>query len=346
MSADAALWALYNRRAARLAPDVAAQVRAAFEQLQASIDPSTLAQLIRDGQFDQLLSDQFLSHATSALEEQIIEVVRRAAEQTIPELPVAATAPAFGGVAFNTLNPVVVEAIRELNSRVLGRFTDDVRETIRAFVENGIRDGESPLTIARELRQVIGLAPNQLAAVENYRRALEAVLDGDGSAKALGYALRDKRFDASVRNGKLTAAKIDTMVDAYRKRMIAFHAETVSRTATLDAYRLGQQLTWQRAIDSGAVDASRLTKTWVAVMDSRTRPEHRELNRTTVLFSEPFPNGEMIPGESTYNCRCVSRMRVLAPGETLPLLPDPRPAAPDAALETTAPDAALSPQAG
>jgi hypothetical protein len=95
------------------------------------------------------------------------------------------------------------------------------------------------------------------------------------------------------------------MTEAYRNRFIAFHADTVARTATLDASKLGQNLAWRGAIDSGAVDETSVLKRWVGVKDDREREEHLEMEGETVAFNDQFSNGEDIPGESTYNCRCI-----------------------------------------
>jgi hypothetical protein len=92
--------------------------------------------------------------------------------------------------------------------------------------------------------------------------------------------------------------------------MTAFNAETNARTAALDAQRSAQRLVWEEAIESGAVARGDVTKTWRGVKDERERPEHLAMEGETVQFDQPFSNGEMIPGESTYNCRCIQVIRV------------------------------------
>ena len=179
-----------------------------------------------------------------------------------------------------------------------------MRETFRAHIENGLRDGVNPRTVARELRTVIGLAPNQEEAVRNFRRALEGA---EGARSPLAYKLRDKRFDGTIGKGNLTTAQIEKMAEAYRRKMVAFNAETNARTATLDSLKLGQRLSWEDAVDKGIVDRNALVKTWAGTLDERERPEHVAMEGETVRFDEPFSNGEMTPGDSTYNCRCIAR---------------------------------------
>jgi hypothetical protein len=76
----------------------------------------------------------------------------------------------------------------------------------------------------------------------------------------------------------------------------------------MDAMRAGQRASWEDAIANGTVDRTRLRRVWVSTGDDRVRPEHRKLNGTEVPFDWPYPNGELIPGESTYNCRCIERI--------------------------------------
>jgi len=96
------------------------------------------------------------------------------------------------------------------------------------------------------------------------------------------------------------------MVAAYEQRMIAFNANTIAKTAALDAMKLGQQLSWDSAVANGIVDGDHLVKTWVTVGDDRVRDEHAALEGETVPADEAYSNGEGVPGESTYNCRCIS----------------------------------------
>jgi hypothetical protein len=98
------------------------------------------------------------------------------------------------GIAFDVLNPRVIEAVRTLESRVMVGLTEDLRATVRQHIEAGLREGLGTPAIAQELRDVLALAPNQEEAVRNFRAMLE-----EGDPEALSRALRDRRFDASIR---------------------------------------------------------------------------------------------------------------------------------------------------
>ena len=303
---DSAFWLRLNRRAAALQPDLARELQRAFRTIRESLSDAELARLIASGQLDQLLDQALLDRAFGPVRQRIQEIVRRGFDATIRDLPRAGKVDGVVGVGFDYLNPEVINAIRALDSRILNTLTSETREMVRAFVERGLREGLGPRAIARDLRAIIGMAPNQQEAVRNFRRALE----GQGRSP-LDYALRDRRFDSLIRRGAMTPGRIDRAVAAYERRMLAFNAETNARTATLDSLRLGQHLAWEDAVAKGLVDGARLRKEWNAVAgpigDGRNRPEHLAMHGETVPFDAYFSNGEMIPGESVFNCRCGAR---------------------------------------
>jgi len=44
-------------------------------------------------------------------------------------------------------------------------------------------------------------------------------------------------------------------------------------------------------------------------MDSRERDSHIAMEGDTVPWDQLYSNGQMIPGDTEYNCRCVSIYR-------------------------------------
>lgn len=90
------------------------------------------------------------------------------------------------------------------------------------------------------------------------------------------------------------------------------HKSTIryARTAITGAENAGRQAGYERARDMGI----ELRRTWVAVLDSRTRHEHRILDGQTVDIDEPFEVDGMeimYPGDPSadasliWNCRCT-----------------------------------------
>lgn len=288
-----------QRATARLTPEMRAAWVEALGALRTSMTDDAIEQLLISGRINDVLTPELLNDVFAGMRRQLLRGVQQGASAIVTVLPDSAQ------VAFTTrANPRVIEAIRALDAFLLRPLREELRETVRLGVENGLRAGQNPRAIARELREVIGLAPNQIAEVNNYRQALIDRRVG----KALQYKLRDKRFDKTVQKGTYDAKKIDTMVARYRVRREADHANTIARTATLNANRAGAHAAVQSSVDAGSLDGSRTYKTWRTVGDSRVRDAHKAMNGERVRWDELFSNGLDIPGE--YNCRCLVSYRI------------------------------------
>lgn len=96
----------------------------------------------------------------------------------------------------------------------------------------------------------------------------------------------------------------ETLCVADRKAAIRY-----ARTAVTGAENAGRMDSFYRMEQKGI----KLKKTWVAVLDSRTRDAHRELDGQTVPVNKPFENAIgkiMQPGDpyadgaNVWNCRC------------------------------------------
>lgn len=301
-----------HRRIAGLAPDVAAAILRAFQQLRDSMSEAEIARLIAEGLIEsvvqQIVARTILDAAFLPVRERLRITTRRGFEFATQTLPGGGKIGGTVTVAFDTLSPDVVTALRTLNTRVLATLTEQTREVVRSAIERGLQQGQSARTIAKGLREVIGLGPTQWQEVQNFRAALE----GKDGRNPFTYESRDRRYDAMLKklraDGKsLSPAQIDKMVAAYQKKRIAINANTVARTATVDAFKAGQRLSWQQAIDAGLVDRDRLKHQWIGVNDDRERPAHVKMNNEVQPFDVPYSNGQMVPGESEYNCRCLDR---------------------------------------
>jgi hypothetical protein len=273
---DTAQWLRFQRRVSSLSPESAKALLDAWNVIRDSLTPEEMERLING-------DDKLLDRALLRYRAKVRSTIERGFTAAIPQLPKAGKVDGTVAAMFDVLNPKVIEAIRELDSRVINTLKDEIRETVKAFVENGIRDGKNPKEIARDLRPVVGMSPTQ----------------ADNALK----------FQAKLEAKGLPAAKIERQVATYRRKAVALNAETNARTATVDSLKLGQHLTWQDAADKGIVDLALLDKTWVTVGDDRVRLEHQLMAGQTVPFENAFSNGEEIPGESTFNCRCILNYR-------------------------------------
>jgi hypothetical protein len=205
-----------------------------------------------------------------------------------------------------------MERVREI--------TEAQRQELRRIVAEGATFSHGPDVLARKIRDVIGLTRNQAQTVRNFRTLLETL-----DPRALTYELRDKRFDKTVRRAiddrsPIDPRMIDKMVDAYHRRMLAYRATTIARTESLRAANNGQMA----AVETFLHDNPGFTvvKTWIATDDDRTRPDHRELDKKTVVgLSTPFraesgdellwPHDPHGPARQVINCRCSLMTRLV-----------------------------------
>ena len=350
---DAALLRRLAQRADSLTPDLRRAYLAGLEELRAALSVAEIARAIDTGSVERLLSEHLsdaqVRAAFAGLHTAILASVKTATEAAIRDLPrlVAKNAP---GIAFDYLNPRVLDALRTLDTRVMTTLGDTIRETVRTRVQAGLEAGTNPRTIAQGLRSTLGLSARNAEAVARFRAELEAgdtaalrrslvrgwmnlperpvLKDGTlgspripnrGHAGGKGltsddFAILQKKLGTDV---ALTPTQIDRMVKAYQGKLQAWEAETTARTAALDSQRLGQRLSWQDAADKMGIGTDRMVKTWHGVMDDRERPEHLAMEGETVPFDSPYSNGEMTPGDSTYNCRCQESVRLLPEADIL-----------------------------
>lgn len=255
-------------------------IRKAFDTIRQQMTDSEILRAIQSGSidsyFEKALSDASLSQAFAPVRDTMRDSIYSGAKYFSKDIPKPKNV-LFG---FDTLDPNVVVAIKTLETAVITDLSDSIRETVRLRVQQGLVDGESPKSIGRALRETIGLPPSAVEDSAKYREKLAE---------------------------KFNAEKVDRMVATYERRRIAQNSETIARTAVLDAQKLAQKLSYDQAVSAGIVNGATLMKRWVGVMDDRERDEHVAMEGEEVPFDESYSNGEDVPGESTYNCRCVSR---------------------------------------
>lgn len=319
-----------QRRAANLQPDLQRRMLQAFEVIRQALTRAELEEAIRTRLVDQLVDaimDDPRADVFGSLRQLIDRQLLDAARDASNDLPSRLQ------TSFNFLNPRVIEAARQLDSQAIDVLRDDVRESVRATVIDGIEAGKGPRVIARRIQEHIGLSANQTKAVINFRRQLEtgdrsalsralaknrlttpdgSTLTRSGHAGGKGLGTRDLGIlERDLGTKQLKPEQIDRMVDAYRKRLEAWNAESHSRTIALQSQKVAQRMSWESAISGGVVDRADLRRTWITVQDSRVRDEHKAMHGEVTTFDMPFSNGQTEPGETDYNCRCVARVTLV-----------------------------------
>ena len=295
-----------HRKAATLTPELRNVYLRAYQAVRDSLSPAEWAEAIQNGNVETLLNTVLSTDTLEAgpladFRARIIATTNQAGASSFALLPSKISRTG----QYNALAPEVLNAVGSLKTRVVNGLATEVRETVTQHIAAGLQAGQGPATIARAIRPVVGLAPNQAEAVRNFRLALE----GDPTAGSpLTRKLRDRRFDRTLAKGEpLTPKQVDTMTNAYRRRWLAHNSETRARTFALDAQRQGQRDAWLSAMDDGLVDPNLMTHTWVDSGDDRVRAEHAIMNGETQPINQPYSNGQMVPGETDFNCRCTER---------------------------------------
>ncbi|MDB5612047.1 MAG: hypothetical protein JWP25_8947 [Bradyrhizobium sp.] len=228
---------------------------------------------------------------------------------------------------FNVRNPAAERWLSEHSSTLITDIMDDQRAMIRAFLMDGMAQGDNPRTTALDLvgrisaatgkREggVIGLTSSQREWVDNY----EAELTSDNPQQALSRVLRDARFDRAVMKAAesgdpIPADLLDKMVVSYRNRALRYRAEVISRSESLTALHESQQQAMEQAVDSGAISRTNIKFAWRTAGDLRVRDAHSEMEGQEVAMGEMFIDGDgneleypgdpMAPIETTAQCRC------------------------------------------
>jgi hypothetical protein len=306
---------------------ISAQVRQAYldavARLQSQVDVDRITELLRAGRYTEAIN-AINAQNVAAGYAPVVDAITAATFGVARGA--AALATQSGGIqfSFSQVNPQAVGFVRQYEMNLIREMTSDTLATVRGVISSGVAAGDHPFDIAREVRQYIGLTERQAQAVRNYRRLLEGA-----DAQALDRALRDRRFDSSVRrhvsgDRNLSPDQISTMVERYRQRYLRHRSETIARTEAKRALGTGNQLLWNQAVAAGRVAEQDVTKTWVTVGDHKVRPFHRELNKQVVGLNVPFTcsGGEiMYPGDPaadvgmTANCRCTCIYRFKVRGK-------------------------------
>lgn len=226
-------------------------------------------------------------------------------------------------VRFNAANPRAAAWAQQNQYELVQGISQEQRELIHRVIADGVTNGVNPRELARDIKDSLGLTPDQSDWVTSYRRSLES----QDYANALSRALSDGRSDRSIeaaanRGDALTAEQIDQAVERYRQNVIGYRAETIARTEALRAVHQGSDELFRQAIDNGDVEHADLEGEWVP---GPATAHARILHRTSDLLAQrphvgdPFELDDgtrmLYPGDPAggakhnANCRCTRAVR-------------------------------------
>lgn len=217
---------------------------------------------------------------------------------------------------FDIFNPTTASFIQTYKFGLITNISEVTRTAIRNLMVEDIREGRNPIATARGVRNSIGLTPGQERAVRNYRKYLETL-----DTQALQRALRDKRFDSTIKNainmGKpLSTSQIEKMTNRYRERYIKYRSEVIAKTESLRAVTIGNEENIRQLIYNNDIDTENVRKYWKTRGDEKVRNFHQKIpgensegrsldeDFSTPLGPLRYPRDPRGTAENTIQCRC------------------------------------------
>lgn len=300
-------------------------VLAAFDNVYRSIDPAFLARTITEGRFPMLWRHLALDRLTPSLRPALNRLALahdQVAVQTtsvIPHTlekarPSSLRTPAVIHLTYDPLDRATVDAQNAVNDAISADIEATAQSTAEQIVSDGLAAGLPARVIARALHETIGLSIREATAVENYRRALQG-----GGRGALQRALRDRRFDGTVRSGDLSEDQIERMVTRYADRFRSHRASRLAITESVRAANQGRRAAWAQYIERTGIGDDGVRRFWLTAGDELVCPICSAipgLNPNGVAFDEPFqtPIGELMgPPDPHPLCRCTEQYTRIAP---------------------------------
>lgn len=224
----------------------------------------------------------------------------------------------------------LLQALQRFENGAFAAIQQEVRDGLRELVTRELSTGIGPRQAAVAIKQQLsigGLTAYDERIITSFRTALQEGRYTD----ALRRAIRDKRYDRTLRKliagGKLSPQQIDAMTAAYRRKLVAFRADTFARTQAIQAANDASSASWRQAVEQGVVPAAQVRRYWVVADDERLckicepMPDRHP---TGVGLDEDFtlPDGTPIYSPPAHpNCRCAASVR----RERLDVRPAPAP---------------------
>ena len=181
-------------------------------------------------------------------------------------------------VSYNMINKQAVAWVSQYAAQEIKYLDAAQRDTIRNIKQIALQEG---MTIAEQnklISQQIGLLPNHVIAVQNYKDQL----------KSAG-------MDAATAEKK--AAK-------YADKLLKYRADTIGLTESENAMGAAKKLTNQDLINRGIISKDDYMQQWVTAPDERRCPQCGALQGQQCEIGEAFPGGlDQTPAHQ--RCRCV-----------------------------------------
>lgn len=195
-------------------------------------------------------------------------------------------------IRFDAIDPRAVEWARTSSAKLVTNINESQREMIADLIRRAQADGRTVSQTARDLKSFIGLLPDHVVAVENYRaRLLE-----DG----------------------INPAKVARLSAKYTNELLNYRTEMIARHEIISSIHEGQLQSIREAVSEGVLDPDRTRKFWSTADDERRCNTCGAMEGKSVAADEPWEveliseKGESqgmvtcwIPQDAHIQCRCT-----------------------------------------
>lgn len=190
------------------------------------------------------------------------------------------------GDAFTVDNPHTIEWLKTHGSELVTSVSAETRMGIRATMQRGFAQHKTVDEIARSVRPLIGIRPDQHRAVVAYQNRLGQT----------GY----------------TAAQVEEKAEAYSRKLLAQRAKLIARTEVQDAQNAGNMQSWLVARDEGLI-LPETVRVWIAGKTDRTCPLCMALQGATATLEGSFSaGGDVWPRPPRHpGCRCTHSLKTV-----------------------------------
>lgn len=186
-------------------------------------------------------------------------------------------------------------------ARMVTVISNETQAAIRLLVTRSIREGITPIKVAREIRAMLTIGSAQ--ALE----AAQGIHDMVGLTTRQASAARN--FRASLIEEGLSSKRVAELSDRYIKKKIRERALNIARTETMNALNKGVQTSWEQAQERGFLSKN-VRKQFIVTPDERLCDICAPMDGQTVLLKGSFNTEEkVIRNFSTPtihpSCRCT-----------------------------------------
>lgn len=212
-----------------------------IKKFKSKIDPEKIYQAWLSGNFNkvhEIIPWSQLPEDLSGIKDSVANTLWRSSAITRQDMP----APINKRLRWDLKNPALRQYLHTRTGNLIVNVEEQTKKFIAEATAKHFSDAMSPRRIARIIKPAIGLYPQQVTALNNFRIALEK---------------------------KNTPEKVlEKMSASYEDRLLNYRAQMIARTETRAATNYGQLSVWQEAADQGLIDKQSAMKQWVTVPDA------------------------------------------------------------------------------